>query len=192
MGLVGVIDEDDLFRLLALDVRAGEALAEGSTLAEIEGAGFVEARLRAHGQVLVQTDDHAAEQVLDAGLAFADDDMLAEHRDSTMKLLVAVVRGAVQIDGLLEHLQRRRRIQAQHFGVTRRRFADGAEVGDDLGVLAVDRLDVLLVQVGALGRDRRAGGNGQSQRRERGETTNHRLMREIAHCTIPLLRNDFF
>ena len=129
---------------------------------------------------------------LDAGLAFADDDMLAEHRDSTEKLLIAVVRGAVQIDGLFEHLQRRRRIQAQHFGVTRRRFADGAEVGDDLGVLAVDRLDVLLVQVGALGRDRRAGGNGQSQCRERGETTNHRLMREIAHCTIPLLRNDFF
>ena len=165
---------------------AAETLAERGALAEFKGAGFVEARLRAEREFLIQANDHAAEQVLDAGLVFADDDMLAEHRDSTMKLLIAVVLRSVGIDGLFKQPQFRRCIQTQHFRVTFRRFGNEADVRCDLRILQVDRLDVLLVQVRTLGGHRRTGRNGQRKRRERGETTNHRLMREIAHCTIPL------
>lgn len=110
---------------------------------------------------MVEADDHAAEQVLDAGLVFADDDVFAEHRDSTMKLLVAVVLGAVGIDGLFKQPQFGRCIQTQHFRVTLRGFGNDADVGRDLRVLQIDRLDVLLVQVRALGGHRRAGRDGQ-------------------------------
>jgi len=154
------------------------ALAEAEVLADVER--LVAGELRRAGRDLGrEAVDAAAEQAVHGAVLLGDRDALAEHRQATEGLLVAVVLGAVGIFGIADLLQAGQRIQAEHLGVALAGLGgDGEARGGGL-VLMVELGDRLPVQVDAVGGVGSAGGERQREGREREEA--QRTIRGLQH-----------
>ena len=165
MALAGVVDVNDQVRLLVTGQHPRDAIAQCEALGSHQRGGLAELR-GGRGDVGLEAGDQVAEHGPDVAVAIlADDHALAEHRDATPCLVVAVVADASVLAGGA-HQQGAVGVGAHELRMAAvRHRGDALRRGERL-VLLAQLVDVALVQVGPL----RRVGAGSGEREQDGGT----------------------